>query len=147
MPETRTWFPGARLNYAENLLRFNGDNIAVTSARETGDVVHYSFRQLREMVRKLAAALRVNGLQCGDRVAAVITNSIDGVVIALATISIGAIFSSTATDMGAQVILTTLNTCSILQVNRIVGCIGQVSSNPAQVRLRRDRNRLRWKVN
>lgn len=104
MPETRTWFPGARLNYAENLLRFNGDNIAVTSARETGHVAQYSFRQLREMVRDLAAALRVNGLQPGDRVAGVITNAIDGVVIALAVASIGAVFSSTATDMGVQVI-------------------------------------------
>ena len=106
MPETRTWFPGARLNYAENLLRFNGDNIAVTSARETGHVAQYSFRQLREMVRDLAAALRVNGLQPGDRVAGVITNAIDGVVIALAVASTGAVFSSTATDMGVQVILS-----------------------------------------
>ncbi|KIP06965.1 hypothetical protein PHLGIDRAFT_106267 [Phlebiopsis gigantea 11061_1 CR5-6] len=105
MPETRTWFPGARLNYAENLLRFNGDNIAVTSARETGHVAQYSFRRLREMVRDLAAALRANGLQSGDRVAGVITNSIDGVVIALAVTSIGAVFSSTATDMGVQGIL------------------------------------------
>lgn len=103
MPEVRTWFPGARLNYAENLLRYNGDNIAVTSARETGHVVHYSFRQLREMVRQLAAALRVNGLKPGDRVAAVATNSVDTVVIALAAISVGATFSSTATDMGSQV--------------------------------------------
>jgi acetoacetyl-CoA synthetase len=55
------------------------------------------------MVRELAAALRVNGLQKGDRVAAVITNSIDAVVIALAASSIGAVFSSTATDMGVSV--------------------------------------------
>lgn len=105
IPEVRTWFPGARLNYAENILRFNGDNIAVTSARETGYVRHYTFRQLREMVRCLAAALRVNGLQKGDRVAAIVTNSIDAIVIALATTSIGAVFSSTATDMGVQGIL------------------------------------------
>ena len=69
MPETRTWFPGARLNYAENLLRYNDDKIAVTSMRESGYVAHYSFRQVRDMVRDLAAALRVNGLQTGDRVA------------------------------------------------------------------------------
>ena len=55
------------------------------------------------MVRDLAAALRVNGLQKGDRVAAVISNSIDGVVIALAAASIGAVYSSTATDMGVSV--------------------------------------------
>ena len=63
------WFPGARLNYSENLLRHDGDAIAVTAARETGQIVHYSFRRLREMVRDMAAAMRVNGLQKGDRVA------------------------------------------------------------------------------
>ena len=103
MPEVRTWFPGARLNYAENVLRFSGDNIAVTSVREFGSVKQYTFREVREMVRQLASALRVNGLQKGDRVAAIITNSIDAIVIALATASIGAVFSSTATDMGVQV--------------------------------------------
>ncbi len=63
------WFPGARLNYAENLLRFNNDSIAITSARETGQIAHYTFKQLRSMVQTLAAAMRVNGLQVGDRVA------------------------------------------------------------------------------
>lgn len=67
--EIPTWFPGARLNYAENLLCHDGDAIAVTAARETGEVAHYSFRQLRHMVRDMAAAMRVNGLHIGDRVA------------------------------------------------------------------------------
>ncbi|KAF7793992.1 hypothetical protein EIP86_005118 [Pleurotus ostreatoroseus] len=119
MKEVPVWFPGARLNYAENILRFNNDNIAVTSARETGQIAHYSFKQLRSMVQTLAAAMRINGLQAGDRVAGeleieikrilristIITNSIDAVVIALATISVGAIYSSTATDMGTQGVL------------------------------------------
>ncbi|TDL24283.1 acetoacetyl-CoA synthetase [Rickenella mellea] len=100
-----TWFPGARLNFAEILLSRNHDGIAVTSARETGTVAHFSWKELRERVRKTAAAMRRNGLKVGDRVAAVITNSIDAVVIALATASAGAIFSSTATDMGVQGIL------------------------------------------
>lgn len=69
MKEVPIWFPGARLNYAENLLRFNNDSTAVTSARETGQIAHYSFKQLRSMVQTLAAAMRVNGLQVGDRVA------------------------------------------------------------------------------
>ncbi|KAF8639498.1 hypothetical protein AX17_001403 [Amanita inopinata Kibby_2008] len=51
----------------------------------------------------MAAAMRVNGLRQGDRVAAIITNSITAVVLALATASIGGIFSTTATDMGTQV--------------------------------------------
>ncbi|KII92555.1 hypothetical protein PLICRDRAFT_37325 [Plicaturopsis crispa FD-325 SS-3] len=103
--EVPLWFKGARLNYAENLLYRNDDAIACTASGESGRVSHYSFRQLRQMVRAMAAALRVNGLQVGDRVAAIISNSITAVVVALATASVGAIFSSTATDMGTQGIL------------------------------------------
>jgi len=123
--EVPEWFPGARLNYAENLLYRNDDCIACTAGNELGVVKHYTFRQLREMVREMAAAMRVNGLKVGDRVAGdnegrayrfscgclillvavVITNSITAVVVALATSSVGAIFSSSATDMGTQVSL------------------------------------------
>ncbi|KAL0578859.1 hypothetical protein V5O48_003139 [Marasmius crinis-equi] len=105
IPEIPVWFPGARLNYAENLLWRNDDRIAVTACGESGKVVHYSFRQLRESVREMASAMRANGVTVGDRIAAVITNSYTAVTIALATASIGAIFSSTATDMGTQGIL------------------------------------------
>ncbi|OCH93786.1 acetoacetate-CoA ligase [Obba rivulosa] len=103
--EIPAWFPGAKLNYAENLLHRNDDAIACSSARETGQVTHHSFRELRERVRLTAAAMRASGLKTGDRVAAIVTNSVHAVVIALATTSIGAIFSSTATDMGSQGIL------------------------------------------
>jgi acetoacetyl-CoA synthetase len=67
--EVPIWFPGARLNYAENLLYRSDDAIAVTAAGESGVVINYSFRQLRHLVSRMAAALRVNGLQPGDRVA------------------------------------------------------------------------------
>ena len=69
MKEVPIWFPGALWNYAENILRYDGDRIACTCAKETGEVVHYSFRQLRTMVRDVAAAMRAHGLQVGDRVA------------------------------------------------------------------------------
>lgn len=70
------------------------------------------------MVREMAAALKANGLVVGDRVAgksliilvdmisrvsAVVRNSATAIVLAIATASIGGIFSSTATDMGAEV--------------------------------------------
>lgn len=57
------------LNYAENLLYRNDDGIACTSSGESGIVTNYSFQELHLLVRKMAAALRVNGLQIGDRVA------------------------------------------------------------------------------
>ncbi|KAF8199878.1 acetoacetyl-CoA synthetase, partial [Mycena galopus ATCC 62051] len=104
-PEVPIWFPDARLNYAENLLVRKDDGIACTTGGESGVVHHYSHRQLNEMVRQMARALRLHGLQKGDRVAAVINNTITAVVICLATASIGGIYSSTATDMGTQGIL------------------------------------------
>jgi len=122
LPEVPNWFPGARLNYAENLLYRKDDGIALTEAGECGVITHITFRELNERVRVMASALRVNGLQVGDRVAgkspsgiedpteflnfcrpAIVTNAANAVVIALATASIGGIFSSTATDMGTQV--------------------------------------------
>ncbi|KAF5355503.1 hypothetical protein D9758_006409 [Tetrapyrgos nigripes] len=105
LPEIPHWFPGARLNYAENLLWRNDDTIACTVGDELGRTVHYTSRELRERVRSMAAAMRANGLTVGDRVAGIVTNSIHAVTIALATASVGAIFSSTATDMGTQGIL------------------------------------------
>ncbi|KAJ3509790.1 hypothetical protein NLJ89_g5033 [Agrocybe chaxingu] len=105
LPEVPSWFPGARLNYAENLLFRKDDGIALTEAGETGIVKHVTYRQLDERVRAMAAALRVNGLKPGDRVAAIVTNTSTAVVVAIATTSVGGIFSSTATDMGTQGVL------------------------------------------
>ncbi|KAJ7451807.1 acetoacetyl-CoA synthetase [Mycena galericulata] len=105
LPEVPIWFPDARLNYAQNLLYRDDDAIACTAGGESGVVRHYSYRQLREMVRRMARAMRLNGLQKGDRVAGIVNNTINAVVICLATASIGAIFSSTASDMGTQGVL------------------------------------------
>lgn len=69
LPEVPVWFPGARLNYAENVLSRNDDAIACTAARETGQISHHTYRELRVMVKEMAAAMRTNGLQIGDRVA------------------------------------------------------------------------------
>ncbi|KAI9449443.1 acetoacetate-CoA ligase [Lactarius psammicola] len=101
--EVPQWFPGARLNYAENMLWRTDDGIAITETNETGHVASYSYRQLRELVRKLAVALKLHGLQPGDRVAAIVANRTTSVAIALATASLGGIFTSTATDMGVKV--------------------------------------------
>lgn len=121
-PEVPNWFPGARLNYAENVLQRPHDGVVIIASGEDGQVRHYTSRELYYLVQQMAAALRANGLKVGDRVAgmcislvqyafipsnawttAVVTNSIYAVVVALAVASIGGIFSSTATDMGAQV--------------------------------------------
>jgi acetoacetyl-CoA synthetase len=103
--EVPRWFPDARLNYAENMLWRTDDGIAITETNETGHVASYSYRELRELVRKFAAALKLHGLQPGDRVAAIIANRTTSIAIALATASLGGVFTSTATDMGVKGIL------------------------------------------
>ncbi|KAF5351992.1 hypothetical protein D9756_007624 [Leucocoprinus leucothites] len=103
--EIPVWFPDARLNYAENLLWRSDDAVAITATAETGSIEHYTFKQLREMVRKMASALKLSGLQLLAGTLAIVANSIHPVVIALAVASIGGIFSSTATDMGVHGIL------------------------------------------
>ncbi|KAH6913876.1 acetoacetyl-CoA synthetase [Coprinopsis sp. MPI-PUGE-AT-0042] len=105
LPDVPNWFPGARLNYAENLLTRRDDGIALTEAGENGILTHFSYRNLHARVQEISASLRANGLQVGDRVAAIITNSFNAIAIALAVASVGGIFSSTATDMGTQGIL------------------------------------------
>ncbi|KAF9264214.1 acetoacetate-CoA ligase [Marasmius fiardii PR-910] len=104
-PHQLDWFPDARLNYAENLLFRRDDGVACTTVGERGIVIDYSYRELRSMVQTAAAAMRSNGVVAGDRVAAVITNSIEAVVLFLAAASIGAIYTSTAPDIGAKGIL------------------------------------------
>jgi acetoacetyl-CoA synthetase len=71
--EVPVWFPGSRLNWAENLLQRNDDGIACTATGESGVTTDYSFRELREMVREMAAAMRVQGVGIGDRVAGAYT--------------------------------------------------------------------------
>uniref|UniRef100_A0A0W0G8L3 Acetoacetyl-synthetase n=1 Tax=Moniliophthora roreri TaxID=221103 RepID=A0A0W0G8L3_MONRR len=93
------WFPGAHLNYAENLLQRYDDRIACSALSEIGRVIDYSYLQLRQLVQSMTAAMKAHGLLSGDRVA-ILTNSIEAIVIFLATASIGAIYTSTAPDMG-----------------------------------------------
>lgn len=68
-PYLPQWFPGTRLNYAENLLSRSDDGIAIIQARETGPVKYCSWRQLRLRVTEIAGGLRAAGVKIGDRVA------------------------------------------------------------------------------
>lgn len=69
LEEIPNWFPGARLNYAENLLIRKDDGIALTEATELGVIAEVSYKELNARVGQMAAALRANGLKVGDRVA------------------------------------------------------------------------------
>lgn len=96
------WFPDASLNFAENLLRFTGDDPALVSWNEEGLQRTITYRDLREAVGTLALALHAAGLRPGDRVAGLLPNIPEAVIAMLATTSLGAIWSSCSPDFGAQ---------------------------------------------
>lgn len=104
MPGAR-WFPGVRLNFAENLLRFGDDRCALVFWNEAGFQRAITYAELRANVARLAAALRGFGVQKSDRVAGFLPNLPEAVVAMLATASLGAIWSSSSPDFGVQGVL------------------------------------------
>lgn len=99
------WFKGALLNFAENLLRKKDDSKAIIFVGE--DVVYkeLTYAELYEQVRRMAAAMRKMGVKSGDRIAAFIPNIPEAIIAMLATVSIGAIWSSTSPDFGIAGVL------------------------------------------
>jgi acetoacetyl-CoA synthetase len=96
------WFPGARLNFAENLLRHTDDRTAIVFWNEQGRQRVLSFSELAQQVDRVAAALRNHGIVAGDRVAGFLPNMPEAVVAMLATASLGAIWSSCSPDFGVN---------------------------------------------
>ena len=107
MPGAR-WFVGAKLNYAENLLGGNPDRPAIVALNERGDRRELSLGELRAEVAAVAMALRSFGVVSGDRVAGILPNSAECIVAALATASIGALWSSCSPDFGSASLLDRL---------------------------------------
>ena len=99
-PDGPTWFSGARLNFAENLLRYRDERDALVLWNERGVARRLTFAQLADAVARFAHYLRVCGVGVGDRVAGFVPNVPEAVVAMLATTSIGAIWSSCSPDFG-----------------------------------------------
>jgi acetoacetyl-CoA synthetase len=99
------WFQGARLNFAENLLRYRDDRIALSFRGEKQATVSISYAQLYDRVARLARSLRGMGIRPGDRVAGFMPNIIETVVAMLAASSVGAIWSSCSPDFGIKGVL------------------------------------------
>ena len=97
-----TWFPRARLNFAENLLRRRDDAPGIVFRGEDRVRRTLSFRELHDAVSVLAQALRDAGVAKGDRVAGYLPNLPEAVIAMLASASIGAIWSSASPDFGVQ---------------------------------------------
>ena len=94
------WFPGARLNFAENLLRCRDDRDALVLWNERGASRRFTFAELGDAVARFAQYLRNAGVGVGDRVAGFVPNVPEAVVAMLAASSIGAIWSSCSPDFG-----------------------------------------------
>ena len=109
MPGAR-WFPGAQVNYAQQVFRHvepahAAGFPAVVSRNEKGRQVELSWPQLRRQVASLALHLQAQGVQPGDRVAAYLPNIPETMVAFLAVVSIGAVWSVCAPDMGTNAVL------------------------------------------
>jgi len=99
------WFKDATLNYAENLLRFRDDQIAIQFRGEDQVQRSLTYAELYGQVAKTAAAMKAMGLQQGDRVAGFIPNLPEAIIAMLAAASIGAIWSSSSPDFGIKGVL------------------------------------------
>jgi acetoacetyl-CoA synthetase len=99
------WFSGARLNFAENLLRYSDDHPALVFWNEQGRQRELSYAALNDQVARAAEALSRGGIKPGDRVAGFLPNIPESVIAMLAATSLGAIWSSCSPDFGANGVL------------------------------------------
>jgi acetoacetyl-CoA synthetase len=97
---TSRFFPDGQLNFAENLLRFTGPETALVGHDESGGRDELDRDTLRGAVFAAMADLRASGLEPGDRVAAMVPNRIDTLVLMLAVTGLGGVWSSCSPDFG-----------------------------------------------
>ena len=96
------WFQGARLNYAENLLRYSDNQTALIFKGESQEAVKMTYAELYDQVARLAKSLRESGVKVGDRVVGFMPNMIETVSAMLAATSIGAAWSACSPDFGIK---------------------------------------------
>jgi acetoacetyl-CoA synthetase len=99
------WFIGAKLNFAENLLRYRDDHLAFIFRGETRKSARMTYAELYDSVASLAKSLREARVAPGDRVAAYMPNLVETAVAMLAATSVGAIWSSCGTELGPGAVL------------------------------------------
>jgi acetoacetyl-CoA synthetase len=99
------WFGGARLNFAENLLRYRDDRTALIFKGEGREPVRMTYRELFAEVAAVAEALEAAGVRTGDRVVGFMPNMPETIVAMLAAVSLGAVWSSCSPDFGLKGVL------------------------------------------
>lgn len=96
------WFPQAKLNFAENLLRYRDERTAIVFRNEGEQRVELTYAELYRKVAQVAGGLKQRGVGKGDVVAGFMPNLADTVIAMLATTSLGAIWTSCSPDFGIQ---------------------------------------------
>jgi acetoacetyl-CoA synthetase len=104
MPGAR-WFSGARLNFSENLLRFRDERTAIVFKGEGRETIRITYAELYARVAQMAKALCDSGVGPDDRVAGFMPNIPETVIAMLATVSLGAVWSSCSPDFGLRGVL------------------------------------------
>jgi len=99
------WFAGARLNFAENLLRFRDDQVAIVFKGEDQAATYLTYAELYREVARLVDTLRKTGVQAGDRVVGFMPNMPQSIIAMLAAVSLGAVWSSCSPDFGIKGVL------------------------------------------
>jgi acetoacetyl-CoA synthetase len=99
------WFEGAETNFAENLLRYRDNNIAIISMRENSETIRITYQELYNYVSSAVQGFKKLGVEKGDRVAGFVANTPEAVIGMLAAASIGAIWSSCSPDFGFKGVL------------------------------------------
>ena len=102
------WFEGARLNFAENLLRYRDDQNAFIFKNEMQKKVTMTYKEVYNTVASIAKSLRKMGIKPGDRVCGYMPNMIETALAMVAATSIGATWSSCGADLGADAVLDRL---------------------------------------
>ena len=100
-----SWFSGARLSFAENLLRHRDHHTALVFRGEGRSSLRISYAELYQQVARLAHSLRASGIGAGDRVAGLMPNLPEAVIAMLAATSLGAVWSSCSPDFGRDGVL------------------------------------------
>jgi acetoacetyl-CoA synthetase len=99
------WFSGAQLNFAENLLRYRDDQVALIFKGEAQDAIYMTYGQLYAEVAQVAKSLREVGVLPGDRVVGFTPNMPQAIIAMLAATSLGATWSSCSPDFGIKGVL------------------------------------------
>ncbi|MFH1974548.1 MAG: acetoacetate--CoA ligase [Pseudomonadota bacterium] len=99
------WFEGARLNFAENLLRYRDGQTALIFKGEDQAAIRMTYAELYDEVARLSASLREMGVQKGDRVVGFMPNMPQSIIAMLAATSIGGVWSSCSPDFGIKGVL------------------------------------------